>query len=440
MSKFIDTVALKQYTPMLHFQWKEDGACLRASEVKPKLDRYAIQYLDRKGIGPEKLPKDWSDYDKDNPEGTHVALRYKMRFSATKKTVDENKKPHLLYFGSIGANRDRIKEACFEGLSMTLVCMSENKIKLPDEDGGVTLLELLKRLLPAFFATHCFGTRSNKGFGSFGVVPNTDSGAAITAEDLAGMLPPDCQKAFYMTYKLPINDGYQMLDNIYVVSSLMKGGVNLQGGIYFKSQLRQYALRNYAGVGSEKAFIKSKVFNDYEKERYKKYCTNYAANGNDQRDARYTKFAFYRALLGLTDNYAYRSREVDPQSRKPYFQKRIDVKPADKSIERFPNPVVFKPDEKGLLVMVHSVPEKLRTSEFKFGRSITHIKPPEEFDLVAFVRECLAAYVDPNPNDNWVNWDGVKRANIFGRNNSYKNSMEGFNKITEIPEEKKGGK
>ena len=34
---------LKQQTPMIHFQSKEPGACLRATEVKPKLDRFIIE-------------------------------------------------------------------------------------------------------------------------------------------------------------------------------------------------------------------------------------------------------------------------------------------------------------------------------------------------------------------------------------------------------------
>ena len=34
---------LKQHTPIIHFQHDQEGATLRATEVKPKLDRFIIE-------------------------------------------------------------------------------------------------------------------------------------------------------------------------------------------------------------------------------------------------------------------------------------------------------------------------------------------------------------------------------------------------------------
>ena len=39
-------VTLKQHTPLLHFQPNEPGATLRASEVKPKLDKYILSKME----------------------------------------------------------------------------------------------------------------------------------------------------------------------------------------------------------------------------------------------------------------------------------------------------------------------------------------------------------------------------------------------------------
>ena len=39
------TVKLKQHTPLIHFQHSQQGATLRASEVKPKLDRFILAKL-----------------------------------------------------------------------------------------------------------------------------------------------------------------------------------------------------------------------------------------------------------------------------------------------------------------------------------------------------------------------------------------------------------
>ena len=37
-------IKLKQHTPLIHFQHDQEGATLRASEVKPKLDRFIIKH------------------------------------------------------------------------------------------------------------------------------------------------------------------------------------------------------------------------------------------------------------------------------------------------------------------------------------------------------------------------------------------------------------
>ena len=39
------TAILKQHTPMIHFQHNESGATLRASEVKPLLDKFILTKL-----------------------------------------------------------------------------------------------------------------------------------------------------------------------------------------------------------------------------------------------------------------------------------------------------------------------------------------------------------------------------------------------------------
>ena len=39
------TIKLKQHTPLIHFQHDQEGATLRASEVKPKLDKFVLNNL-----------------------------------------------------------------------------------------------------------------------------------------------------------------------------------------------------------------------------------------------------------------------------------------------------------------------------------------------------------------------------------------------------------
>lgn len=92
--------SLKQITPMIHFQ-DDDGATIRATELKPKLDRFILSWLayekevkehpeQKLGSETEMLKnvvdnlvnKKWL-IDKD-----HIVLNYKMRIEAINK--DEN--------------------------------------------------------------------------------------------------------------------------------------------------------------------------------------------------------------------------------------------------------------------------------------------------------------------------------------------------------------
>lgn len=45
---------LEQITPMWHFQGDDPNCCLRATEVKPKLDKFII-----KSLGEDNIPADW---------------------------------------------------------------------------------------------------------------------------------------------------------------------------------------------------------------------------------------------------------------------------------------------------------------------------------------------------------------------------------------------
>ncbi|MEG1106971.1 MAG: hypothetical protein RSE20_09570, partial [Eubacterium sp.] len=65
-------IHLTQITPLIHFQSEEPGACLRASEVKPKLDRFIINELKRSNV--KIIPSFYID------EANSEALDYKMRF------------------------------------------------------------------------------------------------------------------------------------------------------------------------------------------------------------------------------------------------------------------------------------------------------------------------------------------------------------------------
>ncbi len=121
---YIAEYHLEQQTPMIHFQSDEYGATLRASEVKPKLDRFLLTQLG----GEEKVRKDHPDWfisDK------HPALNYKLRFKA--QGEPQLAFPHKLYFGNMGLAEAGKRKTVFypDGIEMTVICVFLNPSSIP---------------------------------------------------------------------------------------------------------------------------------------------------------------------------------------------------------------------------------------------------------------------------------------------------------------------
>jgi hypothetical protein len=136
---------LKQHTPLIHFQSEQQGATLRASEVKPRLDRFIFERL---GNGSYKqgvkiaLERNWRI-----KKAEHPSLDYKMRFSqpyffSTKRSIINSEKDLILFI---------------ENIECTIQCFHSSLI---DE------IELVKS---DFFLLKNFGFRTSKGYGSFTV-------------------------------------------------------------------------------------------------------------------------------------------------------------------------------------------------------------------------------------------------------------------------------
>lgn len=163
-------VTLKQHTPLIHFQHDQEGATLRASEVKPKLDRYILTKLG-KGDYEEGL----REAKKMNwliGKGDYPALDFKVRIVSQEKINDFHLKSYRNNKGKWTTEKFPLLLAnmggqdCKEDL-MNLIMYRSNKIYLYCVDSK--LYEKLKKLMPYFMENTNFGQRSNKGFGSFTV-------------------------------------------------------------------------------------------------------------------------------------------------------------------------------------------------------------------------------------------------------------------------------
>jgi hypothetical protein len=139
------TIKLKQHTPLIHFQHDQDGATLRASEVKPKLDKYILKQLG------------WGDYGKGKEEaktkgwlvgkGDHPALDYKMRIETEGKRFEHKIK-------IINANMIAV---FYKGIIIRFLSINSD------------LIQEIKKNVSDFFIVYNFGFRQSKGYGSFTV-------------------------------------------------------------------------------------------------------------------------------------------------------------------------------------------------------------------------------------------------------------------------------
>jgi len=141
MSNFKIPFTLRQHTPIIHFQADQSGATLRATELKPKLDKFLL-----------KMVKDIPFKTNANK---HRSLDYKIKISQDLTSPENIEDRNPLFFGNMGdGEKKKFKQ---NNKNITIEFLSfEPKI-----------LEAINSNFEAFLANTNFGTRQSKGFGSF---------------------------------------------------------------------------------------------------------------------------------------------------------------------------------------------------------------------------------------------------------------------------------
>lgn len=296
---------LKQHTPIIHFQWGQESALLRATELKPKLDAYLFQKLG------EQIKDDWL-VGKGKLESE--ALNYKMRFyteGEVETDIIEKGKGVPMFFGNMGNEyRDDKRKALQttkELVQVELTCM------VPE------LLAILESNFEAFISQTNVGTRQNKGYGSFSVVNGNKTPKDF--KDIFGeSLPPylEINSKKQNEIFLAINYYYQRL----------KSGINFSKDYHHHSFLKTHI----QGMTWEKPWIKALFI------------------AGDQPKKDNHKFA--RALMGMPGSFTYKPPKGGG-NRGPYPRKETEISILDQrldnnqkdpqAIARIKSPLTFKP-------------------------------------------------------------------------------------------------
>ncbi len=370
----ITEFTLKQHTPIIHFQADDIGATLRASEVKPKLDRFIIN----------ETPKYWKD----------ISNKFSHEIDLIKKAVDEQKaslysmsiktqdnnqnkwyyfdntKPRsdnydnevrdikdnlqrtfglqnieIIFQTPLFSNRDKIKDKKWEEVILGVKNFSDIKLKIKTKHEKI--LKLLTEVMPIFLTFENFGNRQNKGFGSFHI-------KGFSSNELKSIL-----KTKYKVLKYKMFVGHQPFNEIHSIYKLMKNDPNKLG----KLKLKNYYLHN---TKKEQYY--------WEQETAAKFAaTNILKLEEDER--------YVRAILGLANLYDY------PQNNP---KKQLNISDVDNEIERFQSPLTFKVVDNFIYLFCDNADDILNKT-FRFEDSKTKkyfdIKTPDYFNPIDFLNQ-----------------------------------------------------
>lgn len=351
---------LVQHTPLIHFQHSEPHACLRATEVKPKLDRFLIEQLEKDDRFGDGRWKKWFVGD-----GSQQSFDYMMRITPNSEQVErtqsieraiaraEHRPPnasfheiHKNYFGNMASGnniqdtiRETFKESLLykDGLTLTIRCF------IPE------LLTLIDEHIRGFFMMHNFGTRQRKGFGSFTVdistKPNEPKGF-----DLVGKY---CPNAYYCK----LNDNVSadaLLDAVWVISAFLRSGFNRGEGNYVRGFVFRYFQREKNPLANDKAFVKQKVLHNVYTEGTPGEHRRFYGNN--------VRYRYVRGLLGTNENSRF-CRAPRGETREDRTVHNIYIHSAE-GVERFPSPLLFKPIGKFVFILPQKMPDEIFGSEF----------------------------------------------------------------------------
>lgn len=367
--------SLKQVTPMIHFQ-DDDEATIRATELKPKLDRFILSWL-----AYEKEEKKWTKQKIDSEAKMlkqtvkdlkdkawlvdqyqvhqYHALNYKMRIKAENKVNRDFRYGNAVYILNKGkyksSNKGKYKSSFYSKIIIDITCFNQE------------LANRIKELLPILIDLTAFGLQQSKGYGNFRV-------SKINNQDYKDNIENNLLKAInhfksenILVYKLEldkekndkINTDYAVaLNAIAEYNRFLKSGLR-QDNEYIPSVImKRYFKQDSNNIINEKKAMKQKLYlAKYNIENLTHHDNEKFINNYDFSDS--DKIYYTRGLLGFAQLYQFslcieKNRDkfdIIPRDKngkeKKAFWKDFDVKGkiGKEEISRFPSPLHYHVSE-----------------------------------------------------------------------------------------------
>jgi hypothetical protein len=445
-------ITLKQHTPLIHFQHEQDGATLRATEVKPKLDRFICKHVFNDEFDKAKfflqgysLKNEETLKKKFNDQGFR-ALDYKMKIESSGEWVFEIDRLKIKRNRDRGIEIDRDNNGairyeqfpCFFGNMGDEEPESQKKFVFINDPLKIQLSstnnELLdKKISPQlqkFFDENLFSTRNSKGFGSF-LINNRYSRTKYYFDITINQNQFNLRnlKNEYILRGHIIDDAKiielevqrELFKQIELFYKVLRSGINMPNKYYIKSPL--WAFMASLNIQWDKKSIKHHYFNrELLTQRgshgfpdvLKDYPVQASFEGNNY-------FYLIRDMLGLAS---------DAKWERPY---RSSITKENNEIDRFKSPIQFKPirldNEKWRVNIIHNfTPVEYKnklfnvksnntgtlklitpdTTIFSLTKYFNFLSDPS-FDIEKYINCPL------NHNGDYNNDDVIKIVNIFNQ-------------------------
>ena len=426
MSKYKLNFQLKQHTPIIHFQHDQKGATLRASELKPKLDKFLIEKLaltetiEKKGAQAVVPKKDYEHWFNNKEK---LSLDYKVHIEAEERKVEldnlinlkiktikdrqtNQNKEKLFYtnlpgfFGNMMKEQEfitgkkKLKKVTFYD-SISIYFTSFILAKTDDK----TLLEAIKENFAEFLATTNFGTRQSKGFGSFTIenqIIKLDNNYYFTIPDKDGT---DFKNLFKV-----IDLFYRCLKSGLNIKAQDKSTGKLIDKIYFKSLMFRYAKDLTPSEQWDKRTIRHALYINHWKYMKTSNPLGVYYNRTDPAGTvHYTaikpinrKYYDFRDLLGLSTEQDWKFYHNNSNVKKEVTKGEIiNGNIQNFTIDRFQSPITIKPvfdigQKKWLVyILTKDIPKK-----FKNADVIVTNNTANNVELVIFPGFSIKGYLD----------------------------------------------
>ncbi len=412
---FSTSVKLIQHSPLLHFQWEQDGL-LRMTELRPKLNRFIVNEL--QVVDPDRYDeyKDIiNQHFKPSPNENGYLAPYKLWVTgkedkkyfyntviSQKKIQDIENNTDLKAIGNVAYFADSqyiekiINNHTPNGLPIKLGIMY-NDICIHISSWYKKLNDLLLLSLEYIFVLENFGSRQSKAFGSFTVENMTENKFIEILKKR-----PTNLAIYQETSKL--NDYNKTLEKINDDYQLLKSGRSSRARLgYAKSILWEYFCEKH-NIRWEKRELKVTLKNNHP-DIWGMINPGTHPVLECTKDAIYNHM-YIRALLGLAENNEYLTNNHNDKVV-------INISDAsnDNVVNRFKSPIMFKIFKKQIYMIGGQIPENLylndkRPRMFDFSvstngsrrieRNILSLQIPSNFDLINFL-DCATAQAGAKP-------------------------------------------